>query len=429
VLAAAPAQAADGAPLAGLSLKAAMTTYTGYEGFWLNDGFDNPVNPGNQVLQAPTSTWLVDVRPVVKVESDAGFSVVAKPWLLVTGNWVPVQVGPTLPGATSYSQNVGFEWIEAYARWQVTDDLTVTAGTQNVQWGPGELFSPSNEIFPFFFQNNTPLFYYRGRQLFQANYTPTRDTSLMLLAEYAPNNDPTFQYGVPFNKKALVKGETTFTTGDGGNAQTVGVVLGTDEQLSSWLGQYANFTLSDSVSLYLDASENNRKTAYYPNTLSAPGSIVMGYPETSNIGFFPNVLAGGRYTFPKGWELRIEYMYDGLGWTQDQYQSAIASLSDPDFGGYNLPRFIAPGLNFRGQHYAYASLRIGDLGHKDKLTYFLRYLQNLTDLSGSAIVSLEWTPADRWGVIAAAIVDRGNPNTELMQVETAQLQAALKLNF
>jgi hypothetical protein len=417
----------DGA--SGITVRASMKAYTGYEWHLLNYGFDNSLNPGNQLLSAPSSTWLEDLRPVVKVESEAGISAIAKPRLLVTGNWVNQQQVPGAQSATSYNQSFSFEWIEAYAKWQVNENLTVSAGTQNIQWGPGELFSPSNEIFPFFLQNGTPLFYLRGRNLFQAAWTPSKNSSVVLLSEYAPNNDPAFQAGAAFYKKVLLKADTSFTTRDGANSHTLSGIIGTDENRATWLGENANFTVSDAVSLYVDASENFRMTAFYPNTIAVPGSIVLTSPETSDTGLFPRVLVGGRYTFPKGTELRIEYLYNGLGWTSAQYAQALASLTDPTYGAQNTARFIAPGLDFRGQHYAYASLRIGDLGHQDKATFFFRYLQNLTDKSSSAIVSVEYTPADRWSLLGAVLAELGPSNTELTQIENGEVQTALRLDF
>lgn len=127
--------------------------------------------------------------------------------------------------------------------------------------------------------------------------------------------------------------------------------------------------------------------------------------------------------------MRLEYLYNGLGWTQDQYGLALASLQDPIYGSTNAPSFISPGLDFRGQHYAYASFRWGDLGHKDKATYFLRYLHNLTDQSGSVIASVEYTPADRWALLGAVIAELGASNRELTQIENGELQTALKLSF
>lgn len=401
----------------GITLRASMKAYSGYDWHLLNNDFDNQLNPGNRILSVPGSTWLEDLRPVVKVESEAGISAVGKPRLLVTGNWVTQTAVPGASSSTAYSQSTTFEWIEAYVKWQVNENVTVSVGTQNVQWGAGELFSPSNEIFPFFLENGTPLFYLRGRNLFQASYTPSKNTSVMLLTEYAPNNDPTFQAGTAFVKKTLVKADTSFTTGDGTNTHSLGFVVGTDETKSNWLGQTANFSVSDAVSLYLDASENFKRTALYPNTLITPGNVVLASPEDSVNGFFPRILVGGRYTFPKGQELRLEYLYNGLGWTSSQYAQALSSLSDSVYSTQNLAAFAAPGLDFRGQHYLYASLRIGDLGHQDKTTFFFRYLENLTDKSGSAIFSVEYTPADRWSLLGAVLAELGPSNTELTQIE------------
>jgi hypothetical protein len=162
-------------------LRGSMQSWTAGEGRLLATPSDDRVNPGNSVLGLPRLQAIQDFRPVVKLDSDVGFSAVLKPRLQIFGRETKTS------GVATYGQELQYEFIEAYASAQIGENVKLTAGVQNYQWGPGELFSPSNQVFRFFLENGTPLFYFRGRNLFRLNYTPSQDLSVDFVGEVEKN--------------------------------------------------------------------------------------------------------------------------------------------------------------------------------------------------------------------------------------------------
>ena len=81
-------------------------------------------------------------------------------------------------------------------------------------------------------------------------------------------------------------------------------------------------------------------------------------------GLRTTALGGLRYSFENGNDLRVEYLFDEAGWTDDQLalaeQAAAASLlTTGDRSG--LDPFLAPGFELLGRHLLYASLSLPDL--------------------------------------------------------------------
>ncbi len=185
---------------------------------------------------------------------------------------------------------------------------------------------------------------------------------------------------------------------------------------------------------YTDVSQNFRHDPYTPAPFAAtPGTIVMtrDHPQGRN-RLIARALGGARYSFEGGEELRLEYLYNGLGWTRDEYGLALrSSLLAPSAAAAvsNTAAFLTPGLDFKGRHYAYGSLRIGDAGHDDKITYFIRYLHSLTDHSGSGIFNAEWTPEGSWALVGSVLAQRGAEDTEMTQFGRFKSQVAVRFDF
>lgn len=418
-----------------IQFRSSAKIITGFEAAALATESDQGVNPGNR-LELPRYQATQDFRPVFKLDTDAGVSATIKPRFQWSGTWSYVGAPGTSQPETG-QQKGKFDWMEAFAQWQLGDSFTLGGGIQNYQWGPGELFSPSNEVFRFLPENQYPLFYMPGRNIVRASWTPNKRWNLGLVAEIAKSGNLDFQFGQTasnFPKKLALKIENTQSWGTSAHGHTAALILGTDEAQAHWLGQTLQVTLWDRLHFYVDASEDFRNFSFAPNTQSTPGLTTMDTREEGDRGLWVRVLGGLRYQFERGHELRAEYLYNGLGYTREQYLLALDTFAPNYAGGQalaqrNLARFLSPGLEFRGQHYGYISGRIGDLGHDDPVTLFLRYFHNFTDQSGVAMSSLEWSATQSLTLLAAISVNRGELNTELAQIDRLRTQLALRFDL
>ncbi|MCB0361158.1 MAG: hypothetical protein KDD35_00460, partial [Bdellovibrionales bacterium] len=149
-----------------------------------------------------------------------------------------------------HTSKTKLDWSEVFAQWDISDSLFVVYGIQNFQWGPAESFSASNGIFKETVQQKTLNYDLRGKHILRINqsWTPQINTVLLLeLSDYG--QDEKFLADIPFRQKFLQKTEVTWNRG----ADYFGGIIGGDERLPPYIGEYLNISLSEGLSFYLDA--------------------------------------------------------------------------------------------------------------------------------------------------------------------------------
>jgi hypothetical protein len=113
-------------------------------------------------------------------------------------------------------------------------------------------------------------------------------------------------------------------------------------------------------------------------------------------GLRTTALGGLRYSFVNGNDLRLEYLFDEGGWTDDQLalseRAALAALATGNSAG--LAQFLDPGFELLGRQLLYGSLLFPDLPPGERLNVQARYLYCLTDGSGTAFVTASYDASD-----------------------------------
>jgi len=366
---------------------------------------DTPLNPENRFLSLPQALIAQELRPNLKLEFASKLRLVARPRLRAT-----MQKAYVADAWKDERFDASAEWTELYGTWRASDAVSITYGLQDFEWGPGELMSPSNRLFHVTGLLRDPLFLVRGRHLVRVNASVGRAWSAVVLAEVADNGEPPFVAGESFSPKGLVKLEWTRADGTG----YVGLTGGGTAGQRPWFGEYVSWELLEGLSLHADASHAPGSRAWYPRADSA--GLERRDLDASSLRTL--AIAGARYSFEGGTELRFEYVYDDAGWTRDELRRGAtivrAAMETPTASTRTVVAISqAPGLELLGRQFAYASVRIPDLPPRKEITLQLRYLHSLTDDSGAAFAWASWNASDALVVYLSALATHGPDHGEL----------------
>lgn len=383
----------------------------------------SPVNPGNRILQVPAGGLQTELRPDLRLEVGPTLTAIGRPRLLLK-----VQKAETSAGWQAEQYEAAAEWIEGYATWRVSDRLSISWGLQNFQWGPAELVSPSNRIFHASGFYRDPVYVVRGRHLVRANVSAGREWSVVVLAEVGDNGEDPFVAGEPFERKAQAKLEYTAPSGDLYAAVTAGAAA-----LSrGWFGEYVTVPLFAGLSAYGDAVHTVGRHAWYPVETPLGPSFAQTGMETRRLR--TTALGGLRYSFENGNDLRVEYLFDEAGWTDDQLALAektaaasLALLTTGDRSG--LDPFLSPGFELLGRHLLYGSLSLPDLPPRERTRLQARYLRSLTDGSGAGFLTGSYDATDSVVAFVSLSATHGPADGALSRLTRATFAAGATVNW
>lgn len=365
-----------------------------------------PLNPGNAMLAYPQAHVQTELRPNLKLEHGHMLAAVFRPRVLAT--WDAARFG----GAWDEGEaDAELEWSEAYLTWRLSDELAMSLGRQNFQWGPAELMSPSNRIFHESGLTRDALYHVRGRDLLRVNASVGSRFSAVLLVELEDNDEPQLVPLEKFTPRAQLKAE--LTTADG--ASYLGLTGGGTRDGRGFVGEYAQLTVSDGLFVYADATHAMRRDAFYPQeTPLGPALLQLRDREK------PTTLAVGglRYNFETGEDIRLEYVYQDGGYTAEEIERAYDIVrANPIL----LPVFAQPGLEVLGRSLVYASVRLPELPPKKHLMLQFRYLRSLTDQSGAAFFTASLDATDSLVAFVSAYGTHGSYAAELSRFVRASL--------
>jgi hypothetical protein len=381
----------------------AKLTFEGY-GYGVGRSLaTSPLNPSNQVLNVPNATAGLDLRPEGNVQLLDSLSFLARPRLRLENNWT---------GQSTFETDFWFDAL--YLNYAPDGPFSFSAGVQNFQWGPAELFGPSDPIFHFVYDGRSVIFRQQGKILLKASYDVTAYLNLIALVEPLSNGQPSWISGVPFIVRGLIKAELRFM--NAGNY--IGLTAGRMEGPEPFVGQYANFYLNDVFSVYVDVRESTGSPGYYPS--GPPGSVQMLQTQLNEA----NLLATLGIRAETFVDARLEYVYNGFGYDPNQYTTALSSLFQNPL---NVSRFLQPGLELIRQNYLYLSLRTDKLARSDILRIAARYIFSLEDYSGFLILPVEWSLNDNLTAILQPAIAHGPATSEFMQAETYEILGALRV--
>jgi hypothetical protein len=342
------------------------------------------LNPGNQTLGMPQTTWLAELRANARLQAGSRFQLIIRP--RVSGS---IETTRADSMATENKKDATIEVTEAYLNWRPNDAISIAYGLQNFQWGPAEMMGPSNRLFHEVGVFRDQLYSVRGKHLIRVNVSAGRQWSLVAMAELGATDEAPFRAGAAFRRAAQAKLE--YSTPSGGSY--VGVTAGARVGEPPWMGGYAAVTLTDSLSAYLDASVQRGSQAWYPR---ATGDGAAGFAnDARSDGMRALALTGVRYSFSATFDARLEYLRQDAGYTRAQVTTAaplaVAQRPSPE----TVERWLTPGLEFLGRDLVMVSVLARDLAPAGRLDLHGRYVRSLTDGSGAGFLtaSLDTTGA------------------------------------
>lgn len=283
------------------------------------------------------------------------------------------------------------EWL---TRYRLTDQLFVSYGRENLQWGPSYLISPSN---PFNLNNgqNNPRVEVPGLDYGRIVWIPSFAWTVSLIANI---DDGRLEQIRSFHKTYALKLDYT------GEEKYFSLIPSYREDNKIRLGFFGGWTVSEALLLY------------------AEGSIPDAIDKTK-------VLVGGSYTLELGPTLVAEYYYNGGGCTVASFALCFGSdfvvevpapdpsviLSPaPEFGEAD-PADVLIRKNYLLLQYLHTRIR------NTTLNLTLRWIRNFDDQSNRMISILEYGLGDHTQLFAIGNVDIGSKASIKTQGKRLQL--------
>jgi hypothetical protein len=389
------------------------------------------INPDNKALEISDRSLINEFRPQVKVFGNR-FTLMGRPLIRheVSSAEVDGKRIAEHPSASS-------KWLEAYGLWDATSVLQMSYGIQNYQWGAAETLNPSNRIFHDTADSRGLLTATTGRNIARVNYSWSKYLTSVVMAETEEqdsNSQVLFQYGEVFQTKSLMKHELNWNNG----SDYLGFVFGAAETDGPWFGEYFNVTLLDGLALYGDASHEKGSNAWYPveSDSLVPGTKVVQLEQSKidSTQMYTLAVAGLRYSFVGGSDLRFEYTLNQAGWTKSEMDLGKKAIDSSE--PLQLPtlevnawKWARPGLEYRGRSLALISLRVPDLFETRDLTWYMRYLHSLQDGSAQGYSSFEYGFGRAYTALLAGLVNTGKQDDELRGFVSYSTTAGLRQDF
>ena len=398
---------------------------------------DSSQNPGNNFLQIPHYLADLEIRPDLRLNIDP-LELSAKPRMRLDYSvWREGDLKEESQWNTDWYIN---EWL---ARWKMRQNLFVSYGRENLQWGPSFLFSPSN---PFFKDNGrrNPYVEVPGMDFGRLVWIPESSWTLSFIANTNEGQNKTHGLDpfekisyppnglAPFEKTYALKVDYT------GRENYGSAILSYREGSKISLGFFGGWTISDAVVLYGEGVMTQGSDALYPKRDSSPLGASMRKFHKNDSTIKPILLIGGSYTFAGGGTLYLEYTYNSPGYSDseaDHYNilkreaARVISSGGPlsALGEQTLGQTVNTGLRLLRKNYA--MLQYTQTNIKNKIDLTLRWTQNLNDGSGQFTTVVSYSLGNHLELFSVGTLNAGNKNTEFGNILDYQCMIGLKYTF
>ena len=381
-------------------------------------------NPENNFLQIPHYLADLEIRPDLRLNLDF-LDLSAKPRMRLEYS---IWREGNLKGKSEWIDDWYInEWL---ARLKVRENLFLSYGRENLQWGPSFLFSPSN---PFFQDNGrrNPYLEVPGMDFGRLVWIPESSWTLSFIANTDEGRNKTIGPD-PFRRAYALKVDYT------GRENYGSIILSYKEDSQTLLGFFGGRTISDAILLYGEGVIAQGSKALYPREDNSPfgASMQKLYQDDSTIK--PILLIGGSYTFGTNGTLTVEYAYNSPGYSDaevDRFYSlrrkAAGAIS---FGGLvsalgqmTLGQTANTGLRFLRKNYALLQYTQNNIKNSIDLT--LRWTQNLDDRSGQLTGLVTYSLGKHMELFSVGTVMARNKNTEFGSILNYQCMIGLKYTF
>ncbi len=340
---------------------------------------DSRLNAGNWL---GISTWQkeVSVRPDIGLDLER-FSFFVKPrGGVVYQKWTKGPLDGNSNTAEDFFVN---EWL---ARVILTDELFISYGRENLQWGPAFLISPSN---PFIKDNgrDNPKKEVAGLGYTRLLWVPHTNWSASLIANL---DDGANSFFSRFNRKYAMKIDFT------GFQKYWSMVLSHEESGCDTMGFLGGWSFSDAMLVY---GESSVKTEY----------------SHASDGVDLDFLVGGSYTFKTGPTLACEYFYNKNGNT-DLIHGAFLSSNPVN------PDDVLIRKN-------YGMMQLSEFKFKESVDYVLRWILDLDDGSNRFVGMLEYEMGDHWKIFGIGDIFSGSTDDEFGSLNDYSICTGLQWSY
>ncbi|MFH0935137.1 MAG: hypothetical protein V1879_08020 [Pseudomonadota bacterium] len=354
---------------------------------------DSVLNPYNQIARLPQASEVVGLRAGFKVENET---------VRVTGRFIGSK-RELRNGFGSESRSEGYASL-----WQVrvraAEGWNVAAGRDVLNWGAGQLRSPSS---PFYFDNgrSDPMRELVGMDVAKVSWTPDMRNSATVARIVRSG------YGAAepdaWRNSWLAKFDTR------GEETAWGVVAAKAPHLGAFYGAHGQYTMSDELMLYGEWG-----SSVLPVVLGSPADAAQPYVIRSPSPRGNAALVGSSWTFESGQSLMLEYLHDGHGYTRDE-EAAYFERATTQFG---LPLGLMPRLLGRDYfHAVWQANMMSETGY-----WRLMYTRNLTDNGNEFAAYGETTLHPRLSIYGLVVLPQGGVRQEAGALFTRSITLGLK---
>ena len=396
-------------------------------------------NPSNNFLQMAQYITVLELRPDMRLNLDP-LDLSAKPRVRLDYSFwrEGIRKGES-QGDDDWFVN---EWL---ARLKARENLFLSYGRENLQWGPSFLFSPSN---PFFQDNGrrNPYLEVPGMDFGRLVWIPASSWTVSFIANTNEGLNKTSGPGVflssslppPFEKTYVLKIDYT------GRQNYGSMILSHRDGFNDSFGFFGGWTISDAVLLYAEGVVTQGSEALYPKKNSSPFGASMQQSYLDSTATRPVVLIGGSYTFEAKGTLSTEYAYYSPGYSDAQAESyytlrrkagrafqagQIFSLGSPlsGLGQMTLGQTADTGLRLLRRNYALLQYTQNNINNVIDLTF--RWTQNLDDGSGQFTAVLAYSLGNHLELFTVGTLMAGGKNTEFGSILDYQCMIGVKYTY
>ena len=387
------------------------------------DPANSSQNPDNDFFQIPRYLADLELRPDFYLNFRL-LELSAKP--RVSLEWRGWEEGDR-EGETDWDDEFFVnEWL---ARIRMTENLFISYGRGNLQWGPSYLFSPSN---PFFRDNgrSNPKREVPGMDFARLVWLPAMSWTLSVIANLDKGRQE-FQF-IEFEKTYALKLDYA------GQEAYAGLILSRKENDRDRLGAFGGWTATDALLLYGEGTISKGTDALYPEKANNPFGASMEAIDDEGSSLKGIVLIGGSYTLEMGPTLTMEYVYNSPGYSNGEakdYYSLRKNASDAfdltgpisDLSRLTLSQTAAPGLRFLRRNYVMFQYNHNDI--RDVLNLTFRWTQNIDDGSGQFISIVEYFVGEHTQLFSIGTINSGAGDTEFGSILNYQWMIGLEYTF
>jgi hypothetical protein len=384
---------------------------------------DSSQNPNNDLFQISRYSTKFEIRPDLRL-TFRRLDLSAKPRMNL--EWNAWEDG-VKDGDTDWDDDWFVnEWL---TRIQVTENLFVSYGRENLQWGPCYLFSPSN---PFFRDNgrSNPKQEVPGMDFARLVWLPAMSWTISFIANIDEGRQEYrfFEFDKIYAVKLDYSGQEAYAS----------MILSHQESDRNRLGAFGGWTVTDALLIYGEGTISRGTNALYPVKANNPFGASMEEVDDQDLSLKGTFLAGGSYTLEVGPTLTVEYVYNGTGYSDGeadlyyQLRQAAAdaySLSGPigDLSRLTLSRTADPKLRFLRRNYIMTQYQQNDI--RDVLNLTFRWTRNIDDGSGQFIAIVEYYLGEHIQLFSIGSVNSGSEDTEFGTILDYQWMIGLEYTF